>query len=519
MMSSIAGVGGFYLPMIYQKSQQKVEFLLSEGKIDYAELSRWSFPDEFLSFVLECDLLSFVDKTYPNPRTKNEVPIWFIITCQFLMRLHQTGHYQHLDYLLNAGSILTRFGFNVGSKKIGFNDKNKKPRKTALVHDTVRKFFRDTLPQEIRLWHNHDLQKWFRAKQAFNHQGIFILDQSHLVVPDNENYKDAVKMPVDEHGQLYSNLNTLTQEQRKSLIYHRCYALSVLLNASTVGSHFHVAGYELGSGNEDELAQAENLIPSFCRRFPGVIKELIVDRGYIDGEFFSELKKDHDVNVLIPLRKNMTTYHDAIELARRKKSWIMVECQKSDRGKILFKREVILIKDVDLWESSICKQQVTVSKDTVWNLSTRQYDEHYFVLASTEAYSNPLTAIEHYQLRVQVEERFRQLKHSWYITEFPSPHASLVESHVCFTLFTYSLMQYYLRRNDLQEKTQKMIATLRKDEKMGKDAVLVYSGVRYGVFDLDDYTARVAGMDDLPRQRLKAIMESQKEVRLKREQA
>ncbi len=31
------------------------------------------------------------------------------------MRLHQTGRYQHLDYLLNAGSILTRFGFNVGA--------------------------------------------------------------------------------------------------------------------------------------------------------------------------------------------------------------------------------------------------------------------------------------------------------------------------------------------------------------------------------------------------------------------
>jgi hypothetical protein len=53
---------------------------------------------------------------------------------------------------------------------------------------------------------------------------------------------------------------------------------------------------------------------------------------------------------------------------------------------------------------------------------------------------------------------------------------------------------------------------------MGKDAVMVYSGSHYGVFGLDDYTARVAGLDDLPRQRLIAIMEAQKEARLKREQ-
>ncbi len=42
----------------------------------------------------------------------------------------------------------------------------------------------------------------------------------------------------------------------------------------------------------------------------------------------------------------------------------MAEYQKSDREKILFKREVSLIKDLDLWESSACKQQVMVSRDT-----------------------------------------------------------------------------------------------------------------------------------------------------------
>jgi hypothetical protein len=54
---------------------------------------------------------------------------------------------------------------------------------------------------------------------------------------------------------------------------------------------------------------------------------------------------------------------------------------------------------------------------------------------------------------------------------------------------------------------------------MGKDAVLVYAGNQYGVFGLDDYTARVAGMEDQPRHRLKNLMEAQKEERLKREQA
>ena len=257
---------GFLFPKVYQKNQKRVEECLAQGDIDYADLTQWQFPDEFLCFVMERKLLDYVQRTYPNPREINEVPIWFLICCQFVMRLYQTGHYHHLNFLLNSGSLLTRFGFNVGSKHIGFNGKNKTVRKTVIHADTARKFFKDTSAQEIRVWYRDDLQSWFRQQHTFDHRGLFVLDQSHLVVPDNKNYKDAVKMPVDEHGQLYPHLNSLTHEQKQGLIYHPCYALTTLLNVAQEHPQFHIAGYELGAGNEDELVQAEQLVPAFCRK-------------------------------------------------------------------------------------------------------------------------------------------------------------------------------------------------------------------------------------------------------------
>jgi hypothetical protein len=208
MVSSNLGTDGFYFPVVYQKNQKQIEERLTQGEIDYADITQWSFPDEFLCFVLERKLLEFINNSYPNPRERNDVPIWFLVCCQFVMRLHQTGNYYHLGFLLNSGSLLTRFGFNVGAKKIGFNDKNRKTRKTVIHADTARKFFKDTNPVEIRKWYGQDLQKWFRKQRTFDHRGIFVLDQSHLVVPDNENYKNTVKMPVDEHGQLYPNFGS-----------------------------------------------------------------------------------------------------------------------------------------------------------------------------------------------------------------------------------------------------------------------------------------------------------------------
>lgn len=517
-MNSQIGSGGFHLPTIYQKNQKQVEAHLEQGDIDYADLTHWSFPDEFLCFVLERNLLKFIDISYPNPRSKNEVPIWFLVSCQFVMRLYQTGNYHHLQFLLNAGSILTRFGFNVGAKQIGFNDKNKKTRKTVIHADTARKFFKDTNRDEIRSWYREDLQSWFRTQRAFDHRGIFVLDQSHLVVPDNENYEEAVKMPVDEHGHLYSNLEELTPQQKYAHIYHRCYTLSTLLNVSMEYDQFHVAGYELGPGNEDELVQAEKLIPAFCRKFTGLMKLLIMDRGYIDIQFIKKIKSDHAVDTLIPLRKNMNDYQEAIAIANMKNIWQLVEQKNDAQGRILFKKEIAPVKDLELWSSLECKMHAVATRYTTWNDKTENYDANHAVLISTKNYSDPKMMMKHYDLRVQTEERFRQFKRAWYITEFPSPHASLIESHVCFTLLTYSLLQLYLRREDLRDKTHKMINTLRRDEQVGKDAVLVYARNEYGVFDLDDYTVRVAGLQDTPRHRLIAIMQAQKESRIKRSQ-
>ena len=364
------GTGGFYFPRVYQKNEANVLSAFEQGNIDYSDLTSWSFADEFLCFVIQYGLLEFVDKTYPNPRLKNEVPVWFLVTCQFLLRMYQSSRYEHLDYLLHAGSILTKLGFNVGTSPIGFNEKNKFKRKTAVCHDTVRKFFKDTKYDEIRIWHNVEMQSWFKKMRCFNQKGIFILDESKLVVPNNENYEDAVKMPVDVHGQLYKNLEHLSAEQKKGLVYHPCYALSALLHIDSQNETFHIAGYELGPGNEDELVQAERLLPQFCDNNPGVMKELIVDRGYLSSDLIEKMKIKYGVDILIPLRKNMTTYTDAVETAKRENKWRLIEEIRDCDDKVTSQLYGVNVDAFYPPEKCSVEQYATVGKNVEINLDT-----------------------------------------------------------------------------------------------------------------------------------------------------
>jgi hypothetical protein len=120
----------------------------------------------------------------------------------------------------------------------------------VIQDDTVRKLFKDTDHQAICSWYRTELQQWFKSKRVFHPAELFILDQSHLVVLDNTNYHDAVKMPVDEHGQLYKHLSTLSDAEKKALVYHRSYALSALLHTDPLGERYLIAGYRLGASRK-----------------------------------------------------------------------------------------------------------------------------------------------------------------------------------------------------------------------------------------------------------------------------
>ncbi len=518
MNQSKVGSGGFFLPDVYAHNNQTVVELLRRGEVDYADLSQWSFADEFMSFVLHLDFLEFADKTFPNPRKKNFVPVWFLIASQLVLRLHNERAYSHLKYFLNAGSILTKIGFNTSaSGVVGFNEKNKYERHTAIDQDAARKFFKDTDPEEIRDWYNESFQGFLRARKVYDAKGLFVLDQSHLVVPNNANYQDAVRMPVDEHGQRYKNLDTLTDEHKRTLVYHPCYTLSCLLHIDSDAELFHFSGYDFGPGNADELAQAENLVPQFCKRNPGVMKELIVDRGYISGPWIGKTKKEHGVDVLIPLKKSMSDFQDAFAIAEQIKRWAATEIEKDATGKIVKKTITADVGEMDLWQDCPLKLNVYVSKTETWNSEQGVWDLREWALASTKPYPSEKAAVLRYALRSQVEERFKQLKCFWNISKWPSPARGLLESQICFILMTYSLMQLYLRRHDLQQLARRGIETLRQQERLGKDAVVVYAGEHFAVLCLDDYSLILVDMESVPKQKLKAIMEKQREVRLIRD--
>ena len=71
-----------------------------------------------------------------------------------------------------------------------------------------------------------------------------------------------------------------------------------------------------------------------------------------------------------------------------------------------------------------------------------------FILATTAQCDDPLRLWELYQVRPTIEERHRQLKCFWDLTNFRSTKFCLVVNQIVFVLLAYSLMQLFLLKSD-----------------------------------------------------------------------
>ncbi len=486
--------------IVYRENKPFVRRKLGAGKIDYLDMAEWSFADRFFAFLSASDFLAFAQSSFPTPRVKEEVPVWFLVACAVQLKLHCKSAFSKLNHLLRSGAILSRLRFNVSLRPGGgFNAKNRKPRQTMVDQDAVRKFYKDTPGVRLFWWFNRDVAKWLHHHGAFHEQGHFICDLTHIPVPENPNYKHVARLPLDANGQ-YIDTTTLTPEEKHRLRYTPCYALVSLLHVLPgEKGHIYAGAYLLG-GKADEVRAARRLVRNFSESAgQGAIKLLILDRGFIDGEFVSEMKRDRGIDVLIPLKSNMVAFDEALGLIEHfDLPWSDYKIVRDDEGNVIKREEVAGVADIRMWDRCDVPLYVAVMRTTRADGAVS-----YWALASTRPYDDPAGAFDHYKERTDIEERHRQLKECWHLTQFSSTAFNLIAMHVYFILLVYTLVQLYLNNAKLSDLTSRTIETLRHEERLGVNAVIIYAGHFFATFDLDEYTGILLHLRPAPLERMR----------------
>jgi len=471
--------------IIFTKNKIEVRRRLKEGRVDYIDSTSWSFIDRFFAFLMDSKFFDECSPLFPSPRKRKNIPIWFLLACLIQMKLYMTAAYSKLEFVLRSGSILSRVGFNVGLKDGGFNYRNKKKRRCPIDQDTLRKFFFDTKAADVMGWYNQSIAGWYNKKKAFkDKEGIFILDTTIIPTADNPNYTQTALLPLDKDGK-YINTENLSPDIRKRFKYTRAYKLSMLLSSSADDDNFIFASAHLDPGDESGLLKGKALLDGFIKEVgKGIIKILIADREYIDAEMINQAKLDYGIDVLIPLRANMEALKDALGLSKLEdEKWLLYNVEKDSVGRLIKREEVMGIRGIQSWQGCKIPLYVILIRET--NASGK---ETLWALATSRVFKDPRVARKLYTKRMQIEERIDQIKNSWWIGSFTSPDFNADVIHVFFVLLTYSLIQLYLKATHNEEFATKTFNTLREDERMGKDGIIVYAAGDFATFDWDEYT-------------------------------
>lgn len=353
----------------------------------------------------------------------------------------------------------------------------------------------------------------FKQHHAFDCEGIFIGDGTYLFVPDNSNYQgssvllfDEHNHPVQSHPPAWRRAGHLTAQQRARCVFRRCYKLVSLIHTNRAGEFFLYAGLEVTAGKDHENPILYRLVEQFIEcHGRGVLKRLIVDRGFIDGPEIGRCKKEWGVDVLIPARSNMDIYQDVVSLAASGELCFQPwgpACLAAGRPPALHPKPMALHRPPRIGKREQARQKTLALRKakaqprlptpdpaktlvgcevaTVAGLKTfstcpvplnaivnREIyaDGHhdYWVLLDTAPIHDPRRGRQDYALRTAIEERHRQLKCFSDLEAFSSRAFNLIVNQVVFVLLTYSLLQWYLvraARKQLNAKTRTRILEL-----------------------------------------------------------
>lgn len=486
---------------LYERNDNLVKEEFLRGEFDFVEGVGEISETDFFRMITQKAVLKKLASTYPSPHKKHDVPTWVYIASDISMRFNGVHNFYAFPYVVRSGGMVQAFGPAMGHKAVhpqtgdvslsceGFNNKNDYDRQTPCDQDYLRKMARQTDAKLLQTWFNKDVVGIFKEHHAFDEEGIFIGDATYLFVPDNSSYEGSSLLLFDESNHPVES-KELTDKQKARCVWRRCYKLVSLIHINRAQEFFLYAGLEVTPGKDHESPILYRLVEQFIQSHGlGIMKRLILDRGFLDGPEIGRLKQEWGINVLIPVRSNMDIYKDVVGLAEggmlEFKKWVppmsappLIPMHRpehirkreearqrtlrerkaqagvktpADSSKVLVQSEVACVRDLQTFSTCPIALNAVINRETY---SDGHHD--YWVLLDTGPVDDPAHTRQEYTLRAAIEERHRQLKCFSDLEAFSSRCFSLIVNQVVFVLLTYSLLQWYLLRvgrKDLCPKT------------------------------------------------------------------
>lgn len=472
---------------------------LREGRIDALESTLDQFTDLHVLYALKSGLLDDCAAGFPDPRRAPEIPVRVLLTAAVAGAFQGEYALSQSACALHSPALLAELGLNVQWLAPGAGMSRRGTEQAAPFHaDTLRKLLQQLAQSDREAgrepgaslidWWNEVVGPAF-LRHAGGGVGVWLLD--------------ATKVLVHLQNPRYEGSETSKAEDGQPIRGYKLGLLSTLVDTGRLISRLGWAGVRAGDAT---------VTWPLVRGTPPLEAgdTLLHDRGLIDGETVTCLKRDLQVDTVFPLKRDMLAYRLAVGLAQdRKHRWQPHPTRK--------RQEIQRVEKIGgPWEACQVPLHGCVVREpdpTHRDAATDGY--RYWVFATTNLTRSAKGIIQDYETRSECEEDHRQTKGpNWELDEFTSTSLVEILFHVLVVLFAYNLCQLYgltAAGQRFAGKTKR--ARQREVQRQRERYVVVIAAPYYAVLPEVDVHEVLIEAEGEPRERLRAVIRRQKAAR------
>jgi len=470
------------------RNQKEVVKRLLDGDVTMISSASWAFFEEFLGFLQEVGFFELIGVEGKQFRRQMIEVSLLLMTYSVKILLGISSINQLPSRLFRDRALMLLIGYSLDQMVSGFcyrgyEDKQKPMHKNVLA-DAVEKL----TAEEVAYILNEAVKRLAERGGFKQSRGHFALDSSDLET--TEHYQGAGKKKVIVRKKLpngqYVEFEEYIYGFKVVVIYEVQLRLIVAAQVAPINRHESNFSREL-------LQQALTNVGA------GVIKVLVMDRGFLDGETLWRIKHSYGVDFVIPSKDDMQVTSDARSFRRQKANdEHLIWAERPGEGnQQLGQVRLYGLKAVTTYDQygDAEHQKKLNRKDfkanplnvvVVYEWQGKRYragDETVFL--TSLAVDQPLTVLDTYDLRSLIENcAFRELKQGWHLGKFPKKTEAAARAHVLLTLVIFTLTNAY-RTQAGQDLAQ---AGIRRQRLAWQEAnkVLVVAGDYYAIFDLEE---------------------------------
>ncbi|MFM8395522.1 MAG: transposase [Acidobacteriota bacterium] len=520
------------------RNGEAVRQALERGEVLHLDTASEEITDEFLLFAIESGLLQQWSEGFPDPRNWSEIGSEVILAAEVAARFAGIYSQRKTGYVLRSARVLGALGYSVEVLEEGAGLSGRGTGEDQLYsEDVLRKLLGKAEKQievttqdqaaavpggaEVKVrnrasrravkepkldevdgaarshavarglldWYNQTVGPGLlEYAQSGDGRRIHILDTTKLVVAlERGTYECSGVVKDDDDGQLKRGYKLATI---RTLL-----ETAGILTQATVGQ-IQTHDYKL----------CEPMLKSSPVLRAGDL--LLEDRGFLDGEMITFLKRDRGVNVIVPLRHGMLSYEEAVKLAQMGGRWEPHPTREN--------QQIAFVGGVEhVWEE--CEVALNACVIRFFNEKKQALD--YIVLVTSDQSQKAKWIVKHYQQRPEIEQDYEQLKSGgWLLGKLSSTRYSQIVFYLLTVMLSYSLYQLFANTvagSRFAGKTRQGIAL--EQLKTRRTHLIVYAGGYFEIFETLSFVYLVLNLSPEVQTRLRRWLEEVLPQVMKRE--